>query len=347
VPRSGSPRGRVAAAVERLAERFARRFPPRLREARRIGREAEFPLVWPDGRAGDAGLLWEPLLRDRGARVTYDDPVRRRLIVRVDFPDAAYEVEMGRATVEVVLPPARDLNELEGLSARGVRRLVRAATVAGMHVLGYGIQPRTPGGRGLMTPKRRYFALSRAAGPPWFHFTSTASDQVQVDVSRAELMQAVNVMNLLSGPIIALCANSSVYAGRIGRFASGREGLLAALGAERHGMTPRWFATLDDYLAFVCAQPCYVVPRGRGFARFGRPWAADHAAPRPPQTGGGRAGGAPAPPPPPPPPPPRPPPDAGGLAPLPVARALCLAQRAPAAAPGDGRGASGLPAAGR
>ena len=267
-----SSRRSVGAAIERLADRYARSFPSLLSHPRKIGREAEFPLVWPDGRAADAALLWEPLLTESGARATRDDQGGRGLIVRVDFPEAAYEVEMGRATIEVVLPPAADLIELEALSRPALARLVRAGAARGIHVLGYGIQPRTPGGEGLMTPKRRYLALSRAVGRPWMHFTSTASDQVQVDISRAELMDAINLMNLLSGPIIALTANSSVYAGRIGRFVSGREGLLAVLGEHRHGMTPRRFAGLDEFLAFLCGQRCYVLPEGRRFARYGRPF---------------------------------------------------------------------------
>ncbi len=267
-----SSRRIIAAAIEHLAERFRRHFPPVLRGPRRIGREAEFPLVRPDGRAGDVALLWNPLLQERGARPTYDDPDRRRLIVRVDLPDAAYEVEMGRATAEIVLPPARDLKELDAMSADAARRLIRVAASRGMHALGYGIQPRTPAGPRLMTPKRRYFALSRAFGRPYFHFSATASDQVQLDVSRAELVEAINIMNLLSGPIIALTANSPVYGGRIGRFASGREGLMASLGEHRHGMTPHRFVSLEDYLEFICRQTCYVLPRGGRLVRYGRPF---------------------------------------------------------------------------
>ncbi len=258
--------------IERLAGRFLDCYPAGLRGPRTIGREAEFPLVWPDGRAGDARLVWEPLLAEPGARAIYDDPDSQRIIARVEFPEVAYEIEMGRGTAEIVLPPAGHLAELEAISAAAVRRLVRVATARGMRVLGYGIQPRTPGGPGMMTPKRRYLALSRAIGRPWFHFTTTASDQVQIDISRAELFEAINLINLLSGPIIALTANSSVYAGRIGRFVSGREGLLAALGEHRHGMTPRRFASLEDYLEFICAQRCYVLPEGGRFVRYGKPF---------------------------------------------------------------------------
>lgn len=233
--------------------------------------------MWPDGRAGDVALLWEPLRSGGRTRVTYDDP-DGQMAVRVDVGRLGYEVEMGRATVEVVLPPAHDLHELEVISTEAVGRLTRAATARGLRVLGYGIQPRTPRSRRLMTPKQRYRALYRAVGASWLHFTTTASDQVQVDVARHELLDAVNVMNVLSGPIIALTANSSVYAGHLGRFASGREGLLGALGAHRHGMTPRRFASLEEYLAFICAQPCYVLRQRGRYVPYNRPFTAYLAA---------------------------------------------------------------------
>jgi len=258
--------------IERLAEQVTSHFPLRRASPRRIGREAEFPLVWPDGRAGDASLLWEPLAAEGGARVTYDDPNRQRLIVRVDLGPVGYEVEVGRATVEVVLPPVDDLLQLEAVSAAAIKRLVRAAGARGMRVLGYGIQPRARASLGLMTPKRRYGALVRAAGRPWLHFTTTASDQVHVDTTRGEVVDVINVMNLLSGPIIALTANSSVYSGRAGRFVSGREGLLGTLGHHRHGMTPQRFATLEEYLAFICGQICYMLLRDGRPVPYGRPF---------------------------------------------------------------------------
>src|SRR3972149_3056300 len=139
---TASPRSsrRLARTIERLSERFAAHFPPRPRGLRRIGRGAGVPRVWPDGRAGDVTLLWEPLLSEPGARPSYDDPAGRELIVRVDFPDAAYEVEMGRATVEVVLPPKDDLFRREAASRAARRVRDRGTRFLGVVVLGYGIQ---------------------------------------------------------------------------------------------------------------------------------------------------------------------------------------------------------------
>src|SRR5262249_11742349 len=129
------------AAVGVLAERFAARFRETLRPVRLIGREAEYPLVWPDGRAGDVGRLWPLLLGAKGSQPQYDDPETQGGIVGLTGADGTVEVEVGRATVELVLGPYEDLWQLADGSARLVRRVVSAASAAGMRVLGFGIQP--------------------------------------------------------------------------------------------------------------------------------------------------------------------------------------------------------------
>jgi gamma-glutamylcysteine synthetase len=257
-------------AADALAERYAACFRETLRPIRLIGREAEFPVVWPDGCAGDALRLWTSLLEGNGFTPHYDDPAKRSPIVALSGADGTVEVEVGRGTVELVLGPYEDLWQLADGSARLLRRVVAAAQAAGMRVLGFGIQPRARGSPALMTPKRRYAPLLEAIGRPWLHFTITASDQVQVDITRGELPDAINVLNLLSAPLIALTANSSVYGGRAGRYLSGREGLSAALGEFRAGMTPRPFASIEEFIVYVCRYPCYVLRDGAGFQVWNR-----------------------------------------------------------------------------
>jgi gamma-glutamylcysteine synthetase len=255
-----------------LAERFAARFRETLRPIRLIGREAEFPVVWPDGRAGDVLRVWPRLLEQNGFTPLYDDPETRMLMVALRGPDGTVEVEVGRATIELVLGPYEDLWQLAEGSTRLLRRVVGAVQAAGMRVLGFGIQPRTRGSLALMTPKRRYAALLRAIGRPWLHFATTASDQVQVDITRGELADAINVLNLLSAPLIALTANSSVYGGRAGRFLSGREGLLSSLGEFRAGMTPFPFGSIEEFVAYVCRYPCYVLRNREDFHVWNHPF---------------------------------------------------------------------------
>ena len=262
----------LSVAIDALAERYAACFRETLRPIRLIGREAEFPVVWPDGRAGDVLRLWTPLFERDGFTPQYDDPATRTLIVALRGADGTVEVEVGRATVELVLGPYEDLWQLAEGSARALRRVLAAAQDAGMRVLGFGIQPRARRSPAVMTPKRRYAPLLQAIGRPWLNFAVTASDQVQVDITRGELPDAINVLNLLSAPLIALTANSSVYGGRAGRYLSGREGLVAALGEFRTGMTPRPFASIDEFIDYICGYPCYVLRDGPGFRVWNRPF---------------------------------------------------------------------------
>ncbi len=255
-----------------LAEQYAARFRETPRPIRMIGREAEFPVVYADGRAGDVLSLWEPLLAGNGFVPQYDDPETRKLIVALGGNDEKIEVEVGRATVELVLGPYEDLWQLEVGSRRLLRRVAEVADHVGMRVLGFGIQPRSRASPALMTPKRRYAYLARAAGPAWWQLTTTASDQIHVDITRAEIVDAVNVLNLLSAPLIALTANSSVYAGRPGRYLSGREGLLGSLGEDRAGMTPRPFASVEEFIRYICHYRCFVLRRDGGFRQYNRPF---------------------------------------------------------------------------
>jgi len=129
-------------------------------------------------------------------------------------------------------------------------RLVRAALTFGWRVLGYGIQPVSAPALSIMSPKQRYRSLYRAMGREWLWYTVTASDQVQVDVARGEMVHMLNAGNLVAPVIIALCANSPVYGGTLSPFCSGREGEMALIHANeaRHGMPAAPYASIEEYV---------------------------------------------------------------------------------------------------
>ena len=255
-----------------ISEQYVSHFREALGPIRKVGREAEFPVVWPDGRAGDVNLLWEPLLAQGGLTPHYDDPGARHLLVEVSEPGMMVAIEVGRCTVELSLGPYEDLWQLQAGFDQALARVVGAARERGMLLLGFGIQPRTPASQRLMTPARHYRALCRAAGTAWLRLTTSASDQLHVDITRSEIPAAVNWMNLLSGPLIALCANSSVYAGRAGRYQAGREAFLADLGEQRYGMPPRQFDTTTEWIQYLSEFRCFVLPESTGFRRTNRPF---------------------------------------------------------------------------
>jgi gamma-glutamylcysteine synthetase len=256
--------GRSDALVEALAEAYLSRFRAELGSLRQVGREAEYPLVWPDGTAGDASLLWEPLLDQGGLEPRYEPG---ELLVEAQGERVRYSLEVGRGTFELSLGPCQDLWELLRLSQEALARAAQAAASSGMSLLGFGIQPRTRPSPRQMTPRRHYQALHRALGPAWLGLTTTAAEQVHVDITRSELLAAVNGLNLLAGCITALCANSSVHSGRAGWALAGREAILSALGEHRYGMLPGPMQSVEALIAHLSSYRCYVLPEGNGYRR--------------------------------------------------------------------------------
>ncbi|MCK6517542.1 glutamate-cysteine ligase family protein [Myxococcota bacterium] len=244
------------AALATLTARFDGAFPQRTGQWRRVGRESEHPVVYPDGKAGDINELW-PLLAVGG-----DLKIKREgeLIVSMEGDDYGYCAEVGRGTIEVILSPSDDLVDLERKYLVAMERLVRAADAKGLRVLGYGMQPVQAGTVEFMAPKQRYGAILEALGPIWLWFTLTASDQVHIDVSREEWVRLTNLGNLLSPVTVALCANSSVFEGKFQGMASSREGQMGRIGAAefRHGMPVGAAQDAAAYVLQRAVQPLLV-----------------------------------------------------------------------------------------
>lgn len=249
-PPSHSPE--VTAIIARLAERFIEGFPTTITQPRVVGREAEYPVVDGQGRAADVRRLWDRL-NARGDLKPKTDGPNSRLVVGLEGADYSYALEVGVGTVEVSTRPCQDLFEIEAIMEEAVTRLVVAALDYGWQLLGYGIQPVTPASLSLMAPKQRYQSLYRAMGQEWLWYSVTASDQVQVDIGRDEVIHMLNFGNLMAPVIIALCANSPIYAGTLSPYCSGREGQMAAIHANehRHGMPARPYTSIEDYIATV------------------------------------------------------------------------------------------------
>lgn len=219
---------------ERLADRFVSAFPVRTGAWRRLGRESEFPVVHPDGTAADIAVLWKHL----AASGSFRERREGAMTVALEGEHVTYSSEVGRGTIEVIVGPEEDLHGLRARTEAGMEALLRATEAEGLYVLGFGVQPRTPASRELMTPKQRYKVLLDVIGDDWLWFGVTASDQLHVDVSREEAVLANDVANLLSPLIIALCGNSSVLNDADAGVCSAREARMGVIHASgcRHGM---------------------------------------------------------------------------------------------------------------
>jgi len=207
---------------------------------------------------------YQSLLRQIDAKQRELAPVMVNEIDSAQATLARLGLEHSQAALDFIAP---------GIVGQFDRPITQPA--APVRVLAYGIQPRTTATPALMTPKRRYLEFHDVVGRSWLRFGLTASDQLQCALGREELVTAVNAVNAVSGATIALSANSGVYGGRIGAFASGREGLMRGMVPEphRHGSVPRAFADELDYVRWVAGFTCLVLPDGRGgFRRPGIPY---------------------------------------------------------------------------
>lgn len=258
-----------SARIAALAARYAAAFPEETPGWRRVGREAEYPVVTADGAAADLQGVFARLaaLPDHG-------PLREGdLWVGATGP-VPYLLEVGRGTIELVLPPADDLVTLRAVHRAAVGRLVAAATAEGLRVLGFGIQPLTPATDQLMAPKQRYGVMLRRMGPGWLGFTTTASDQVHVDVGRDEVIAVTNLVNLLAPVTLALCGNSSVRDGAAAEIV-GREPMLAGVFPEDHrsGMLPRPVRDLNGWVSRLARLPYLQVRTPTGAQALDVPFA--------------------------------------------------------------------------
>lgn len=251
----------------RLAERFAASFPVAQPGLRTVGREAEYPVVGLRGEAVDVRRLWNVLLEGGDLQPEYGAgaPGHASFIVGLKGRDYSYALEVGLGTIELNTRPCRDLWEVQRIMEVAVSRLVHAAARFGWRVLGYGVQPASPPTIGLMSPKQRYLSLYRAMGEAWLWYTVTASDQLQFSVRRDEMLAMLNYGNLMAPVIIALCANSPVFGGKLSPYCSAREGVMAGIRAveHRHGMPPAPFASLYDFVRTL-SQPTYLIRQTGG-----------------------------------------------------------------------------------
>jgi len=254
----------LTGVMETLADRFTAAFPTTMDGPRTIGREAEYPIVTANGEAADLRRLWDELLAAGDLKPHYGPSIQDRdqMIVSLDGPNFNYALEVGVGTVEVNTRPCANLFSIQHIMEDAVGRLVRAAARFGWRVLAYGIQPVSPPSLKIISPKQRYMSLYRAMGAPWLWYTVTASDQVQIDITRDEMVFMLNFGSLMTPVIIALCANSPVFGNQLSPYCSAREGQIADIYAQehRHGMLARPMHDMVDFVGAI-SESTYLIVR--------------------------------------------------------------------------------------
>ena len=255
------------AAIEELATAFAERFPILPDGLRTVGREAEYPVVTLQGESADIRRIWHFLMQAGDLEPVYGagSMGEQDLIVALQGADYSYAMEVGLGTVEINTRPCADLYEVQRLLEQAVTRLVHAISRFSWRLLAYGIQPVSPPTLRLMAPKQRYQSLYRAMGAQWLWYTVTASDQIQIGVSRSEMIPLLNLINLVTPVLIAFCANSPVHGRALSPYCSAREGRMADIYAveHRHGMLERPFEDVVDFVRTL-SRSTYLIERDDG-----------------------------------------------------------------------------------
>lgn len=252
------------------------------KRGRRIGSELKFPLVNPDGTASGSettAALWR-FLGGRGWR-PLEDPHTGNVIGASkdgEMNEHLASCETGFCKVEFSLAHTDDLLSLERTVGEVRELLGDFSSEAGAAFLGFGLQPVTRPGKHLLMKKSRNLFWDRIFGgnshiapedgTDVHLFTINASNQVHIDVTMEEAVDAINVFNGLAGAQVAMTANSNIWKGRVDpEYKCVGEMFwdwwLGETHSTRYGVPKRKFTDLEDYFFYILGfQPVYVRREG-------------------------------------------------------------------------------------
>jgi gamma-glutamylcysteine synthetase len=294
-------RGDLDSTHEVLAGRFRRAFGARETPPGRIGAELKFPLVDSSGRAVGRGVieaLWRHLI-DLGWHPVVDSATGRLAGASTpgEMNDTVASCETGHCKAEFSLAHVPHMHALAEAAARLREELRPFCDRAGVALLGYGIQPVTAPGRGLLARQGRTSVWTRVFpsnrvippedGDDLLLFTVNAASHVHVSAAgEQEAVDAVNVLNGFCGAQVALTADSSVWRGEVDpQYLCVAEKLwdwwMPAGG--RVGVPARPFGDIEDYVRKVAAmRPVFVRRDGEpivleGYGSFAEYYAAREA----------------------------------------------------------------------
>lgn len=247
---------------------------------RRIGSELKFPLVTPDGRAANLSKTqafwdflalkgWKPLI----------DPHSRKIIGATkqgEMNEHRVSCETGYCKIEFSLAHTDNLITLYYTIEDIKKLLTEFSEEHKVAFLGFGLQPVTPPGKHLLMKKSRNLFWERLFGGNNYispengtdvHlFTISAANQVHIDVTMDEAIDAINVFNGIAGAQVAMTANSNIWRGKIdpeykclGEMFW--EWWLKERHQTRYGVPERKFNDLKDYFLHILKFPPVYVRR--------------------------------------------------------------------------------------
>lgn len=258
--------------IQQISSLFAAKFREQLRGPRTIGREAEYTIVKENGEAANAFDILPKLKTKGDFKEQYDSAPNEKMLVGLEGQLASYSTEVGLGTIEVITGPCQSLFELKERHENAMKPVLAICKELKFKMLGYGIQPKTPAIKTLMSPKQRYQILLDIIGKDWLYFCITASDQAQVDITRDEIIKLTNFGILMAPVVIAVCANSSVCGNDQG-YICHREGLKKSIFPDerRHGMIDRPYSDVPDFVTRLAEKTCLMLKKDGQYVAVNRP----------------------------------------------------------------------------
>lgn len=270
---------------------FSKKFQPRhAQDTRGIGIEAELPIVNQQGEAVPMQVIQQMFeyLQSQGFELSHDpfsgyitsaSKVNLQSAQHFDYYVDKITTEAGYSTIEVVLAPQANLQEVNIHFWKVLQPLYDYFTSQNCFILGFGTHPVTPPSKHLVMPQERYLFFQHFSqnnvipphqGADTHLLTITASNQCHIGICHEDTIAGVNVLNALSGLHIALNANSSVWQGKVDTdYQANREFFWEDCYPQRLNQVgiPPQFETMVAYLDYLLQFAPMLIKREQGLLK--------------------------------------------------------------------------------
>ncbi len=237
-----------------------------MKNLRRIALEYEFIALHADGSAVDRAdilKLWEYFL-ELGWNAKRDVYNGESLGVYQETPAGKVVIDNdgGPCLLEIAWPPHHDL-------AKAKEDFIRVVNLVSGHfgtkyrLVGYGTAPFTDPATVTLTPKSHYSVLQTIAQPgAYAPFYISGASQFNLDGTLDELMRAENVFLQLTGVLVALSANSSIYQATVTDYKEKRlyyydilQSKMIPAYRDSIGIPAKAFSSWQEYFHFLLNRP--------------------------------------------------------------------------------------------
>jgi glutamate--cysteine ligase len=267
-----SPLTRAALAADLEAHAFAAPASASL-TPRRVGAETEFiPVETGTGRRcpieGDGVPATLPFLRRYGARQGWCETLTAKGTPCFTLPAGGTLTFEPGGQLEYSSPPCRGPSALLALLRSVVLPLRAAAAGEGITLLAVGIDPFNPiEAAPLLLRTKRYQRmadyLARRSPAGGRMMQQTAAFQISLDLDDEPWLRW-RVLNAAAPYVVAIFANSAVYAGQETGCASARAHVWRVLDPARTGLPWSARQPVDTYLDFALEAPAILLPTVEG-----------------------------------------------------------------------------------